>query len=183
MGLSTKCSILTSKHLGERRFVQSLRKNHSSSRLDPQVPRTRPPHLFRACRPGLADDRATASKQNWFRESSAASWSRPLACDEERQTKETEIYSTVYIYIYICMYTVLYYIMLYKISYIVVLYYTILYYIILYCFILYYCILYLSYYILYIVYVYLCWGCQKMGDCPPIGHQMSMTARPQLQWG
>ena len=87
------------------------------------------------------------------------------------------------LFIYICMYTVLYYIMLYKISYIVVLYYTILYYIILYCFILYYCILYLSYYILYIVYVYLCWGCQKMGDCPPIGHQMSMTARPQLQWG
>ena len=104
-------------------------------------------------------------------------------CLRWRKTDERDWNIQHCLYIYICMYTVLYYIMLYKISYIVVLYYTILYYIILYCFILYYCILYLSYYILYIVYVYLCWGCQKMGDCPPIGHQMSMTARPQLQWG
>ena len=167
MGLSTKCSILTSKTSGRTKIRAELANNlHSSSRLDPQVPRTRPPHLFRACRPGLADDGATASKQNWFRESSAASWSRPLACDEERQTKETEIYSTVYIYIYI--YTVLYYIMLYNISYIIVLYYTILYYIILYYVILFYITVYYIYHIIYcILYMYIYVGVVKKWEIAP----------------
>ena len=163
MGLSTKCSILTSKTSGRTKIRAELANNlHSSSRLDPQVPRTRPPHLFRACRPGLADDGATASKQNWFRESSAASWSRPLACDEERQTKETEIYSTVYIY------TVLYYIMLYNISYIIVLYYTILYYIILYYVILFYITVYYIYHIIYcILYMYIYVGVVKKWEIAP----------------